>query len=65
MENETIKMVQLAASEWMDHKTLRLEALQNDPQAFGSCYQGALEKPDSTWQGTGSYHDEYLMEKTL
>jgi ribosomal protein S18 acetylase RimI-like enzyme len=31
-------------------KELRLEALRNDPGAFGSTYEGTLQRPDNWWK---------------
>ena len=46
---EEIKIVQLPPDRWKEYKSLRLEALLNDPQAFGQKYDKALNFPDSYW----------------
>ena len=48
---DTIEIIKLEPEEWQGYRILRLEALQNDPQAFGSSYQEYVRKPDSYWQG--------------
>ena len=50
MEDTAVKIVQLPVNEWQAYKTLRLEALKNDPQAFASSYQEIALKADSFWQ---------------
>jgi len=50
MENNFIEIVRLAVKDWQEYKKIRLDALQNAPQAFGSSYADNREKPDSYWQ---------------
>jgi ribosomal protein S18 acetylase RimI-like enzyme len=40
----------LALDEWENYKRLRLEALTREPQAFGSSYTDAAQKPDIYWR---------------
>ena len=35
---------------WEDYKNLRLEALKNEPQAFGSSYKDQVNNADDIWQ---------------
>ncbi len=37
--------------QWPAYRELRLEALRESPQAFGSNYQDQQARPDSFWQG--------------
>lgn len=46
----TIEIVQPSISDWLAYKNLRLRALKEDPQAFGSKYDEAMTAPDSKWQ---------------
>ena len=41
----------LTKDDWKIYKELRLEALQNDPQAFGRSYKEEAVLPDSSWIG--------------
>jgi ribosomal protein S18 acetylase RimI-like enzyme len=50
MHSPSIEIVELPVEEWRAYRQLRLEALQESPQAFGSSYKDQLEKPDSFWQ---------------
>jgi ribosomal protein S18 acetylase RimI-like enzyme len=44
-----IEIVTLQPSEWREYKKLRLAALKQNPEAFGSTYKSNLEKPYSEW----------------
>ncbi|MAS38173.1 MAG: hypothetical protein CL610_29520 [Anaerolineaceae bacterium] len=44
-------IVQLTADDWQAYKAIRLEALRNAPQAFGSTYADNMKHPDSFWRG--------------
>src|SRR5947209_7654165 len=46
-----LEIIKLQPEDWQAYKSLRLEALRNEPQAFGSSYQENLQKPDVYWQG--------------
>lgn len=50
MENETLEIVTLAVDEWPAYKQLRIEAVSDSPQAFGSNREQQLTHPDSFWQ---------------
>lgn len=45
-----IQIIQLQLQEWEKYKKLRLEALQQEPQAYYSTYEGNVNEPDSMWQ---------------
>lgn len=49
-ELQQIDIVQLPVEAWRDYRQIRLEALHDAPQAFGSIYQEQLVKPDDYWQ---------------
>lgn len=40
----------LQETDWRAFKDIRLEALKNDPEAFGDSYEEALERPNSVFQ---------------
>ena len=40
----------LSKNEWKQFRDIRLEALKNDPLAFGSTYKEGLQKTDEEWQ---------------
>ena len=44
------QVVKLAPEEWRQYKQIRLESLRAEPQAFGSSYANALQRPDIHWQ---------------
>jgi ribosomal protein S18 acetylase RimI-like enzyme len=49
-ETSKVKIVKLAISDWKDFKEMRLAALKEEPQAFGSSYAKEAAYPDSMWQ---------------
>jgi ribosomal protein S18 acetylase RimI-like enzyme len=44
------KVLTLPTSAWKEYKELRLAALKNEPQAFGSSYERESAYPDEEWQ---------------
>ena len=40
----------VAAAEWPTYRAVRLQALQESPQAFGSTYAAESQKSDQAWQ---------------
>lgn len=52
-ENEKEKLNytigEISPERWLEYKQLRLEALQNEPQAFAATYEGESVQPDSKW----------------
>lgn len=49
--SQTFQIVKLRPDQWKLYRQIRLEALQTDPQAFGSRYEDMIQQPDSFWQG--------------
>jgi ribosomal protein S18 acetylase RimI-like enzyme len=49
-ESSKIEIVELPVSDWKDFKEIRLAALKEEPQAFGSSYARDVAYPDSIWQ---------------
>lgn len=47
---DIIEIVKLLPDQWPVYRCLRLEALQNEPQAFSSTHATFVVKPDSYWQ---------------
>ncbi len=47
---EFVEIVTLDPHDWQQYKTLRLQALQEDPQAFSANYENTVKAPDSQWQ---------------
>lgn len=45
-----MNITKLPSSRWQDYKTLRLEAVENNPQSFLSTPQETIDEPDSEWQ---------------
>jgi ribosomal protein S18 acetylase RimI-like enzyme len=50
VNDQAVTVRQLAPSEWEANKRLRLEALEREPQAFGTSYSEAAQKSDTYWQ---------------
>lgn len=50
IEPTQIDIIQLSATKWQQYKSLRLRALKEDPQAFGSSYKKELQYSDKKWQ---------------
>jgi ribosomal protein S18 acetylase RimI-like enzyme len=50
METSTVEIVRLPVEQWPAYRQIRLEALRDSPQAFGSTYTESLARPDSQWQ---------------
>jgi ribosomal protein S18 acetylase RimI-like enzyme len=45
-----LQIKKLPPERWREFKALRLEALQNDPLAFGSSYEEEINFTDKTWK---------------
>ena len=45
-----VKIASLPPSQWAEYRALRLEALQNEPQAFCSSYAEMYAKPEAYWR---------------
>jgi ribosomal protein S18 acetylase RimI-like enzyme len=48
-EEPYIQIVALPPNEWQAYRTIRLEALRLEPQAFAATYASSLAKPDEFW----------------
>ncbi len=48
--DDELKIVRAEPVEWKKYRALRLEALQAEPQAFGSSYERDSNQPDEKWQ---------------
>lgn len=46
-----VEITTLPASRWREFRALRLEALQDSPQAFGGAYRDEVAHPDERWTG--------------
>jgi GNAT superfamily N-acetyltransferase len=47
---DRIKIVTLKPEEWQEYRDLRLRALKEDPQAYGSTYEENAKHPDEYWR---------------
>lgn len=45
-----MKIYKLTPADWQIYKELRLEALKNDSEAFGSSYEESVSKTDEEWR---------------
>ena len=44
-----VAIITIPTSRWPEYRALRLEALSDSPQAFGSSFSGESAQPDSHW----------------
>ena len=47
---DNIKIISLKPDNWKKYRNLRLKALKEEPQAFGSTYEDNNKHPDEYWQ---------------
>lgn len=47
---DTIEIVTLQPEDWRQYRDLRLRALKEEPQAYGSTYEDNAKRPDEFWQ---------------
>jgi ribosomal protein S18 acetylase RimI-like enzyme len=48
--DKSMKVKRVTSADWQEYKKIRLEALKNEPQAFGSSYNRESERTESEWQ---------------
>jgi ribosomal protein S18 acetylase RimI-like enzyme len=48
---EGVQIIVLPPSRWAEYRALRLRALQESPQAFGSSHAENVDRPDTFWIG--------------
>jgi ribosomal protein S18 acetylase RimI-like enzyme len=44
------EIVEIGAADWRDFRTLRLQALADAPEAFGSRYEDWVDAPEERWR---------------
>jgi inorganic pyrophosphatase len=49
-DNGQMVVSALSPDDWREYRSLRLEALQNEPAAFSSTYAEMLDQPDEFWR---------------
>lgn len=47
---DNIEIISLKPEDWKQYRDLRLRALKEDPQAFGSTYEDSVKYSDEYWQ---------------
>lgn len=57
----TVKILQLTPERWEEYKTLRLESMQQDPQAFGDKFKEWSEYSDEKWQKRPKDPDKIIL----
>lgn len=45
-----LQIVRLHPEQWMRYREIRLEALSQEPQAFGTTYENMLQEPPEFWR---------------
>ena len=50
MDDTRIQIIKLPPERWNEYKALRLRALKDDPQAFGSSYTKEVAYSDDKWR---------------
>src|SRR5687767_13136762 len=50
LDQMTITVRQFTAAEWRTYRDLRLRALRDDPDAFGSTYEREAARPAEDWK---------------
>jgi hypothetical protein len=45
-----VTIISLPPNRWEEYKSIRLESLREEPQAFGMSYERAITEPDERWQ---------------
>ena len=48
--SQTVSVSRIAPAEWQSYKRLRLNALEQAPDAFGSTFEETVRRADSSWQ---------------
>jgi len=56
----TLTIRRCAADDWPDLRTIRLEALSDTPEAFGSTYEESVRWSDAQWKNAASTRLYYL-----
>lgn len=46
-----VRIITLDPARWAEFRALRLQALRDDPTAFGSSYEESLDEPEAFWRG--------------
>ncbi len=50
LNDDPVEIVSLPPEHWQAYRAIRLEALRDSPQAFGTTYADMLAKPQGFWQ---------------
>ncbi len=58
---ENVEIYLLKPAEWPVYKTIQLEALKEDPQAFGANYSESVDFSDDKWQERPSNKDSLIF----
>lgn len=53
-----VKIIQLTSDQWEGYKNLRLEALRDNPEAFGETYDQVSLRPEDLWRKMFSQSDD-------
>ncbi len=56
-----ITIIQITPSDWQLYKTIQLEALKEDPQAFGSSYTTWANATEEKWKERPSNPDSIIL----
>lgn len=47
---DKVEIIHLSPDQWEEYKTIKLESLKKDPEAFGTTYEEDVDKPDEEWK---------------
>jgi len=66
MTSESTLTIRLCGTnDWEDLRVIRLEALSDTPDAYGSTYEESLRWSDAQWKNAASTRLYYLADRTV
>ena len=64
MTNESTLTIDLCGlNDWQDLRAIRLEALSDTPEAYGSTYEESVRQSDALWKNAASTRLYYLARR--
>jgi GNAT superfamily N-acetyltransferase len=59
----TLSITQCGVNDWEDLRAIRLEALSDTPEAYGSTYEESVRQSDALWKNAASTRLYYLAHR--